>query len=322
VSRRARHETGPRTILVYHRDPAEAAAYARLIRPHRGIVVRTCSTPDEAAPFIENAEILYGWNVPAPLLARAPRLRWFQNMGAGVERVLVPELPASVTVTRTPGIFSPWMAEYTLAWCLWVTQRMDLFRAQQRAREWKQVDPLRLAGLTLCVVGLGDIGRTIARAAQSLGMVVEGVSRSARRIPRVQRVHRVSDRRRALARADFVVLTVPLTEATRGLIGARELEAMKPDAWLVNIARGPIVDEGALVAALRSRRIGGAVLDVFDTEPLPPDHPLWSLDNVVVTPHISGPSTPAEIGPIFADNLRRYLAGRSLRHTVDRRRGY
>jgi phosphoglycerate dehydrogenase-like enzyme len=117
-------------------------------------------------------------------------------------------------------------------------------------------------------------------------------------------------------------VTVPLTEATRGLIGAAQLAAMKPTAWLINIARGAVVDEAALATALRERRIGGAVLDVFSEEPLPPGHPLWALDNAVITPHISGPSTPAEIGPIFDDNLRRYLAGRPLRHVADRRRGY
>jgi phosphoglycerate dehydrogenase-like enzyme len=127
---------------------------------------------------------------------------------------------------------------------------------------------------------------------------------------------------RVLRDADFAVVTVPLTAATHGLVGATELAAMKPTAWLINIARGPVVDEGALLRALRAGAIGGAVLDVFDEEPLPPGHPFWALDNVVVTPHISGPSTPAEIGPIFADNLRRYLAGRPLRHVADRRRGY
>jgi len=151
---------------------------------------------------------------------------------------------------------------------------------------------------------------------------VLGISRTARCVPGVERVYRTRALAPALARADFVVLTLPLSAATRGLIGASALAAMKPSAWLINLARGPIVDEAALLDALRARRIGGAILDVFDTEPLPPDHPLWALDNVVVTPHISGPSTVREIAPIFADNLRRYLAGRPLRHLVDRRRGY
>ena len=314
--------TRARELLVYHPEPGEAQAYARLIPRRRGLRVHVCVTPAQAAPVIGRAEILYSWSFPAALLARARRLRWLQNMGAGVERVLVPELPARVKVTRAAGIFGPWMAEYTLGWCLWTTQRMETFRRQQRQRRWRPVDPRRLHGQTLCVVGLGDIGRTIAGAASALGMTVTGVSRTGRRVPAVGSVYRTGARRRGLARADFVALTVPLTPDTRGLIGARELRAMKPTAWLLNIARGPVVDDPALLQALRARRLAGAILDVFDTEPLPARHPLWGLDNVVITPHISGPSVPDEIAPIFRDNLRRYLAGRPLKHLVDRRRGY
>ena len=153
-------------------------------------------------------------------------------------------------------------------------------------------------------------------------MRVLGVSRAGTPVRGVARVYRTRDLRRALAAADWVVLTVPLTPATRGLLGAAELAAMKPSAWLLNIARGPVVDETALLDTLRRRAIAGAVLDVFTTEPLPPEHPLWDLDNVVVTPHIAGPSTPEEIAPVFAENLTRYLAGRRLRHIVDRRRAY
>jgi len=184
------------------------------------------------------------------------------------------------------------------------------------------VDPLRLLGATLCVIGLGDIGRTIARAARGFGMRVVGVSRSGRMVAEAERVHKTRDMRKAVAAADYVALTVPLTEATRGLLGAAELAAMRPTAWLINIARGPVVDEVALLDALRGKRLGGAVLDVFGEEPLPQDHQLWEFGNVVITPHISGPSTPGEIAPIFNDNLRRYLAGRALRYRVDRKRGY
>jgi glyoxylate/hydroxypyruvate reductase A len=312
-----------RSILVYHPEPGEAQAYARLIKqPKPLFAVTVCATPGEALPHISNAEILYAWNFPSELLPRATKLRWVQNMGAGVERLMLPELPRRVRVTRVAGIFGPWMAEYVLGWCLWLTQRTELFRAQQRERRWRQADPLRLHGATLCVVGLGDIGRTIARAARGFGMRVVGVSRSGRKVAEAERVYKVRDIRKALAGADFVALTVPLTEATRGLIGAAELAAMRPSAWLINIARGPVVDEAALLDALRGLRLGGAVLDVFNEEPLPEGHPLWELDNVVITPHISGPSTPGEIAPIFNDNLRRYLSGRPLRYGVDRKRGY
>jgi glyoxylate/hydroxypyruvate reductase len=312
-----------RSILVYHPEPGEAQAYARLIRqPKPLFAVTVCATPAEAEPHIADAEILYAWNFPRELLPRAARLRWAQSMGAGVERLMLPELPRRVTVTRVAGIFGPWMAEYVLGWCLWHTQRTERFRAQQRERRWRQTDPLRLHGATLCVVGLGDIGRTIARAARGFGMRVVGVTRSGKMVAEAERVHKVRDIRKAVAAADFVALTVPLTDATRGLIGAAELAAMRPTAWLINVARGPVVDEAALLDAVRSNRLGGVVLDVFDEEPLPQGHPLWEFSNVVVTPHISGPSTPDEIAPIFNDNLRRYLAGRTLRYVADRERGY
>jgi phosphoglycerate dehydrogenase-like enzyme len=244
-------------------------------------------------------------------------------MGAGVDAALVPELPARVVLTRAPGVFGPWMAEYVLAWILRVTQRTSDYLAAQRQRRWIEHDvPERLAGKTLAIVGLGDIGRTIARHARLLGMRVIGVSRSGRPVAGIDRVLRPASLHRALADADFVVLTVPLTRETRGLIGARELAAMRPTAWLLNIARGPVMDETALIAALRDQRIRGAVLDVFAEEPLPPEHPLWTLPNAVITPHVAGPSTPDELTPIFNENLARWIEGRPLRHVVDRTRGY
>ena len=281
------------------------------------------ASPDEAARHIETADVLYGWKPPVELYARAARLRWLQAMGAGVDWALVPELPPHVVVTRTPGVFGPWMAEYVVGRCLWITQHMAAYRRAQERRAWTQDEPPeRLAGKILVLVGLGDIGRIVARAAAALGMRVIGVTRSGRRVPGVERVHRSRDLRRALAVADFVALVAPLTDATRGMIGAAELAAMRPTAWLLNVGRGALIDEAALVQALRGRTIAGAVLDVFITEPLPPDHPLWGLDNAVVTPHISGPDMAEEIVPVFNDNLARYLGGRRLRHVVDRRRGY
>ena len=312
----------PVGILVYH--PDEVERYASLIRAPRGRVrLHVCATPDDAARVAPEIDVAYGWKIPTAFYGKAPRLRWLQAMGAGVDWVLVPELPAAVTVTRVPGVFGPWMAEYVLGWCGFVTQRVETYRAMQRERRWDDlVIPARLRGTTLAIVGLGDIGRAIARAARAVGMRVVGVSRRGAAVPGVDRVYRTRDRARALAMADWVVLTVPLTPETRGLIGAAELGAMPPGAWLINIARGAIVDDTALLDALRGRTIAGAILDVFATEPLPADHPLWGLDNAVITPHISGPSTPDEIAPVFADNLARFLSGRRLRHVVDRRRGY
>jgi glyoxylate/hydroxypyruvate reductase len=311
----------PLTVLVYH--PDESAAYAALVAADPAVRVRVCSAEADAAAAVADADVIYAWRFPAHLYARARQLRWLQAMGAGVEWALVPSLPRRVVVTRAPGVFGPWMAEYVLGWSLWVTQRMDVYRAAQREQRWRgDVIPARLAGKTMLVVGLGDIGGAVARAARALGLRVIGVSRSARAVRGVARVYPTRALTRALAEADLVTVTVPLTAATRGLLGRDELAAMRPSAWLVNVARGAVVDEEALVAALRSRRIAGAILDVFTEEPLPSGHPLWKLDNVVVTPHVAGPSTPEEIAPIFADNLARFLRGRPLRHVVNRRRGY
>jgi phosphoglycerate dehydrogenase-like enzyme len=215
------------------------------------------------------------------------------------------------------------MAEYVIGWCSWVTQRVETYREAQRQRRWlDHVLPDRLLGKTLAIVGLGDIGRDVARAARAFGMRVLGVSRRGRLVREAERVYPVSQTARALRQADFVVVLLPLTPETHGIIGADAFAAMKPTAWLVNIARGAVVNEAALLEALEQRRIAGAILDVFATEPLPPHHPLWRMDNVVITPHIAGPSTPEEIAPVFNDNLARYLAGRPLRHVVDRKQGY
>jgi glyoxylate/hydroxypyruvate reductase A len=311
----------PRQVLLYH--PEEAGAYARLVKAPRGAIeLHACASPEEAGRVIGEAEILYVWKFPRDLLARAKRLRWIQVMGAGVDHFLVAELPKSVIITRAGGVFGPWMAEYTLAWCGWVTQRIEQRRDDQRQRRWAPFLPGRLQGKVLAIVGLGEIGREIARVARAFGMSVIGVSRSGKRLRGVERVYRPTALGRALAQCDFAVLTLPLTKETRGLIGERELRAMKPEAWIVNLGRGPLIREEALLRALDLKWIAGAILDVFDVEPLPPDHPFWGREDVVVTPHMAGPSIPEEIAPIFNDNLSRYLSGRRLCYVVDRSRGY
>ena len=310
-------------VLVYH--PDEADAYARLVRIPAGhdVKVHACATEAEAAAVIGEVTVAYAWKLPPGLYAKARKLGWLQAMGAGVDWALVRGLPRRVVVTRAPGIFGPWMSEYVLGWLSWVSQRTETYRAAQRERRWIETTlPGRLRGKTLTLIGVGDIGREIARVARAVGLHVIGVSRSGGRVPAVDHVYRPGYLTRALAKADFVVLVVPLTKATHHLVDAEALAAMRPDAWLINIARGAIVDEAALLEALRSHRIAGAILDVFPTEPLPPDHPFWTLDNVVVTPHVAGPSTVEELAPIFNDNLARWVRGKPLENTVDRSRGY
>lgn len=310
----------PVPVLLYH--PDDAAEYARLVRAPRGAVrLHVASTREEAEAVIAEAEVLYAWGFPVELLPRARRLRWVQAMGAGVDRFLEAGLPPEVRITRA-AVFGPWMAEYTLGWLLWVTLRMEAVRQAQAAWRWAPFNADRLGGRTLGILGVGSIGRAIARAAKGFGMRVTGVNRSGRPVAGVDRIYRRGALRAFLREADAVVLVLPLTPETRGIIGEAELRAMKPSAWLVNIGRGALVDEAALLRALRERWIAGAILDVFAQEPLPPEHPFWGLPHVVVTPHSAGPSVADEIAPIFNENLRRYLAGRRLLGLVDRRRGY
>jgi glyoxylate/hydroxypyruvate reductase A len=312
---------GPVTVLVYH--PDEAQAYARLIRAPRGTVrVRVAATPADALPHVPEMDVLYGWRFPPGLLPQAKRLRWVQVTGAGVDWLLGAPFPPKVALTRAEGVFGPWMAEYTLGWLLWTTQRMEAFRAAQRLHRWEPVRPALLRGRTLGLLGLGSIGRAIARAAAAFGMRVVGLNRSGRRVPEATQVYARRQLAEFVAAVDFLVLAAPLTPETRGILGEAELRAMRPETWVVNIGRGELVQAEPLLRALRERWVAGAVLDVFPEEPLPEDHPFWGAPNLVVTPHVSGPSEPAEIAPIFNENLVRFLGRRPLRGRVDLKRGY
>jgi phosphoglycerate dehydrogenase-like enzyme len=312
---------GPVSVLVYH--PDEAQAYARLVRAPRGQVrLRVASTPETALPFVEEMDVLYTWGFPTEFLPMARRLRWVQVMGAGVNAFLDAPFPPKVVLTRVEGVFGPWMAEYVFGWLLWASQRTEPLRAAQRLRRWEPMNPFLLRGKTLGVVGVGSIGRVIASVGRAFQMRVLGLSRTGHRVPEVDRVYRRPAFHEFLAASDYVVLVAPLTPETRGMLGEPELHAMRPEAWLVNLGRGSLIQEPTLVRALQERWIAGAVLDVFSEEPLPAEHPFWGMPNVVVTPHISGPSLPEEIAPIFNENLRRFLNGRPLRGRVDIRRGY
>ncbi len=273
-------------------------------------------------PFVEEMDVLYTWGFPTELLPLAKRLRWVQVMGAGVNAFLETPFPPKVVLTRVEGVFGPWMAEYAFGWMLWASQRAEALRAAQRLRRWEPLTPALLRGKTLGVVGVGSIGRVIASVGRAFQMRTIGLSRTGRRVPEVDKVYRRPAFHEFLAESDYVVLVVPLTPETRGILGEPELHAMRPEAWLVNLGRGSLIQEPALVRALQERWIAGAVLDVFSEEPLPTEHPFWGLPNVVVTPHISGPSLPEQIAPIFNENLRRFLTGRQLRGRVDIRRGY
>jgi glyoxylate/hydroxypyruvate reductase A len=274
---------------------------------------------DEA---MQTAEILIGWEFPRKdLAARAPRLRWIHLTGAGLEHLAPFDwIPERVVVTNNSGVHAPKAAEYAEMAILMLANRIPLHVTNQREARWQQVFPAPVTGKTLLIVGVGAMGGAAAARARRLGLRVFGIRRSGRPHRHVDRMFRPAALDRLLPRADFVLITAPLTPETRGLVGRRQLDFMKPEAGLINMGRAGIVDYDALREKLAGGELSGAVLDVFEPEPLPPTSPLWHTPSLVMTPHCSSdaPDYAARTLDLFFANLGRYLAGRSLRNVVDR----
>ena len=252
----------------------------------------------------------------APIPAH-PSVRWIQIGGSGFDHLL-PWDAARVTVTNGAGVLAPYLAESVTGAMLALGCGFLSYVEQQRARQWKPVAFTPLRGRTLLVVGFGKIGECVASNAKALGMRVVGIRATPAPHPAVNEMHGPEALHALLPAADFVSLHVRLNDATRGLISRTALAAMKPGAYLVNTSRGPIVDETALIGALRSGHLGGAYLDVFETEPLPAESPLWDMPNVLITPHASDNihGWSRRFAALFADNLDRWRAGERLLNLV------
>lgn len=288
---------------------------------------------DEVARLLPDADVVLGWAVRPENFATAARLKWIHVTAAGLGNLLFPELVASdVVVTNARGMHATAMAEHALGVMLAFVRRLHVARDAQARRAWVQdalwTDPPsfgELAGSTLGLVGLGAVGSAIAARARAFGMRVVAVRRRPAADPAPADVQWGPERLDAmLAQCDWLVLAPPLTAETRGLMDRRRLALLRPHAVLVNLGRGALVDEAALVEALASGRIGGAALDVFEREPLPESSPLWSMPNVIVTPHVAGtgPRYWARSVELFARNLDAWIAGRPLENVVDKRAGY
>lgn len=329
--------TASRRLRVHvENDPAANAVFAvtpervqAAARRHAAVARRLAVTygdqPGAPSPDLAEAEVLVTGHVPAHDLAgRAPRLRWIQSTNAGVEDVL-PVLPAGVVLTNASGVHGPKGAEFALTALLMLHHAVPHFVTRQRERRWDVRFTTTIGGKTAVVVGLGALGGAVAGLCRRFGLRVLGVRRDARPVRGVEKVYPTAGLLEVLPRADFVVVTLPLTPATRGLIGRKALDCLPRHAGLVNLGRGPVVDSDALAEKLARGELAGAVLDVFDTEPLPADSPLWTTPNLVITPHCAvddGPRYVDRCLDVFFDNAGRYLAGRPLRNRVDPALGY
>jgi phosphoglycerate dehydrogenase-like enzyme len=311
------------------------------VSPTLAITQREARSAEEIADIVGDMEVIYAMQA-LPLLENASNLRWIQLHSAGADSILQHPLylQSDVTFTTANGIHAIPSAEYVLAQMLAFAHHLpkmfeDKANSTWPAGKWKLYMPSELYGATLGIVGYGSIGRHIARLAQAFGMDILAIKRNVRRLTTERYVYseigdpegELPDRiyppealHSFLKECDYVVLTVPLTSQTRHLIDAAALSMMKPGAILINIARGDVVDQQALVTALTQGTIGGAVLDVFSEEPLPAESPFWQLPNVIISPHISGftPRYDERATDIFAENLRRYVAEESLLNVVNR----
>ncbi len=272
---------------------------------------------------LAEAEVLIALHVPRDLPALAPRLRWVQGMGAGVEQFAAAGLQRSgAQLTNASGVSAGSMAEWVLGRLLQVWKRFREADDHQRAHDFVRTYGRTFAGSTVGIVGLGHIGCAVADRVRALGARVLGLTRSARpgdRSAHVDTLYAPEQLHEMLALCDAVVVAAPATPESRHLIDARALASMRPDAVLVNVARGSLVDEAALVAALEDGRIAAAALDVFDQEPLSPDSPFWELPNVYVSAHssVSVDRYMDDVFDLFVDNLSRYLKGEELRNGID-----
>jgi phosphoglycerate dehydrogenase-like enzyme len=251
---------------------------------------------------------------------RMPALRWFHGAFVGMDHPIFREIAGrGVTITNSPGVSAQPIAQYVLAMMLRHAKNIPAWEQAQRERAWRRVESDELTGKTVALIGLGGIGVEVARLAHAFEMRVIGMRRRPEMPANVDALFTPERLHDMLAQADYLVLAAPLTAETRGLIDADALAAMKPTAYLINVARGQLVVESALIDVLRAGKIAGAALDVFDQEPLPADSPFWSMENVIVTPHNSATSPRLfDRGAlVFIDNLRRYAAGEPLENVVE-----
>jgi phosphoglycerate dehydrogenase-like enzyme len=318
------------TVLVLA-DPA-APALRKLENLGPGVDFKIGKTAEALGDAVPNARVLFNWTGSKPdvgrILVEAPRLEWIHAMYAGLDRSLFPELVASpIPLTNGSGVFSQSLGEFVMLGILYFAKDVPRRMQAKAEHRWDVFDNVGISKQTVGIVAHGDIGRAVARRAKAMGMRVVATRRNP--APRAgdehgDRVYAAADLHAMLPECDYVVVTAPLTPDTTGLIGQREFELLKPSAVVLNVGRGPVIDESAMIEALMTKQIRGAALDVFDVEPLPPDNPLWSLDNVFLTAHcadhVEGWVESAVL--FFLEQFARWRNGEPLRNVVDKRAGY
>lgn len=285
--------------------------------------IHSCSSIEEAKPYLTHVTIMLADPAFAKeVVGEMPKLQWLQSTWAGVNALIEDGLRQDYSLTGVKGIFGALMSEYIFGYILGLERNITFHQQAQLQRSWTPKLPGRLKDKTIGIMGTGSIGQHIAGTAQHFGMQVLGFSYSGNSKPNFEKCFPIEQLHRFLSDCDYVVCTLPDTSATTNLLNQAAFEVMKPSAWLINVGRGVVVDETALLDALNNKVIAGAVLDVFVEEPLSSKHPFWQQENVVITPHISAPSFPQDVVDIFVDNYKRFVEGQNLKFEIDFQKGY
>jgi phosphoglycerate dehydrogenase-like enzyme len=319
------------TILILT-DPAEPQL-AKLEKPLAGVKLIAGNSVEAFEQAAVHADVLFNWSGSLALFRNVfgmcPNLRWVHSRSVGLERTLFRELMESpVPLTNGTGVFSASLGEFTLGAILYFAKDFRRMIRNQKAGVWEAFDVMPVSGHTVGIIGYGDIGRAIAARVQPLGMTVLAVKRHASPLrgadQLVEQIYGPEHRIEMLPRCDYVAVAAPLTSETRGMIGEPEFAAMKPTAVVINVGRGPVINEEALVSALSNGRIKGAALDVFDHEPLPQGHPFYRLENVLLSPHCADhtPDWLDQAMQFFISQFERFRKGEPLLNIVDKKLGY
>jgi glyoxylate/hydroxypyruvate reductase A len=312
------------SLLIYH--PGRAEQFVDAIRGRNDMRMLDVSIANDETELLERVQkidILITLNsLPKGVLKHAPNLKWIHVPAAGVDGIVHAGVPERVQVTRTLGTFGKRMAEYVCCYMLAITQQTRQVIKQQEEQKWQPLSLSHLDGAVVGIAGVGNIGSVIAERLHQFGMRTFGLANEPKPLPYVDSWFSPDDIKSFVKDLDFLVITLPLTPATCGLFNRQLFTVMKPSAWLINIGRGQVVDEATLGEALQNGQIGGAVLDVFEEEPLAPDSPLWALDNVFVTPHHSGDALLDEVIDGFAINFKHWQRSETLIGQVNLERAY
>lgn len=308
-------------VLVACSDAAEYPQFLETLSK-RGVALSYADNAEEALQAYTNQQVLLAQpDMAATVIDRMPTVRWVQSTWAGIAPLLNTQRQDFI-LTGIKDVFGPQMAEYSLGYILAHELQLNQRLEKQQARHWWHQPTGKVGGKTLGIMGLGSIGRHIARVAEGFGLSLIGLNRTGTAEEGFDRVFAVERLHDFLALADYVVAVVPDTPATTGLMNAAGFAAMKPTALFINIGRGNLVDEADLVEALAGGELAAAVLDVFRTEPLPADSPLWNTPNLLVTGHVAARSWPQDIAGIFLENFQRFQQQQGLKFVIDRERGY